>query len=1789
MTAQNLVDVFARSLRAALQGEEPTEIVQYAARKKKNPDLGQPSLFETSNQPHLDDLGPGRWITIHSEKGEGGNKGGHRVYIGDDGKMKTGRFAGQTMNEAFGKSKQKRLAKRGSKHEHGQDSLFETESQPTLPGVGPKVHQDVDAIKGEKSESEESKAQLDKELGSETGKPEQTDLENKIDQLGSVREAAIEKQKQTPASKPDDREATAERIVDAINGDDDGYSAKAWIKDENVRIYVSRELSRGRKQDMGYIKIEKDGELNFNGLTRRSSAIAAFVTKALDDQPAESLKSTAKTPHDEALERSAKFRPYGKDHDRTIATRAGRLEEAMKKGHGPAMLDHLAGELNSSIDAHEERTKALAEREADDNETAEHNEWRNEQSAKNGDVAPGAMPEAKPGIVEAKPADNTAAKGGDQLGLFGEVANVKSDKAPALAPGGESKGKSQNLFDTGGNADQMDLFGDGVMPDDLVYKPDQEKKEKREAANKKALEAYYAGDAISTKGKGEVKAKSESVGSHESASQAHEKVIESGGTPREAAKAAQKQHNADYEFARASDIGNAGEDLKGSARHKVNAWKGLKEAEQSGTAESMMTRKNLLKIEPHGLHATIKPETSMSHLASHLALSAFPESPGQYPSRMKGEPPSSPEKLRQQYFDAYKSIKAVAEKSATDHVDPKQALSNISKEVLKQINTLQGLPPFASAMERVSAPDRYNPVANGLISMYNRSIGNGRKKTDFMNRVKEFANLSKEKLGGNPSKEHLEFMSQAAQDLMDGKSMNKVFGKEPKKVNRFNPAEVYVGKATRKGGRDLSEITSDPNKAVDHMVKTMGLRGVQWGNTVTDDERSHHAARATEALTDLADTLGIHPKDVALDGRLGLAIGARGNGNASAHYEPGSQVINLTRASGVGTLAHEWGHAFDHMLNDYGMTTRGSKQAGKYMSQDTDTHTITRPERGSESWSSTTSKPEHMKEMGYVVTPREKSDLRDRYRKWEEASKPFRNRLRTELQKMVNEKAMSAKKANDYWNSAHEIFARSFEQHVQHKLRESGKDNTYLAGLGGDGGGLWPTAEESKQMADAFDGIFEEYRKHKHGSPERIKFSASEAAAVADFWIDRYSTRSNPMHVAKPTEAQAKAGNYRMSHIDVQGLDITIETPKGRRRKPEWPPMGAHYGYVKRTKGKDGDHVDVFVGPNRLSDSVWIVNQVDQNGKFDEHKCLLGFNSKSEALAAYKASYSPGWKVGKIAETNIPWFKVWLSEGDTTEPLNKERYSISDPGDYLSLLTDLVPLEIVRYEWNAAAHPRFEKGTPDGRGGEFRPAGRGGSGNRSGGKLSQRLNLVVRAISPEAGGRPTVKAELVQPAKPQPKPQQQRPRTSRLRELPEKPETIKRGHPLHHSSLPPTVQKKLLDWNAKLFELARPTFMIPTDKRSEAEQAESGWAKVNKNAVRELLDEMNQLDVYAREEGIPLSDYVNANQMIPKNIAERLTGGSRFFDLEKIRDKVLNKPTKPEPKPEQSKPDQKQPNQSHVADFAKAEGADRKAMLKNPDIRESIERAMGLKPSRQKPAEPRPPGRIPESQKPSQPSPKSLIQPKDNKLNAAVNDAVGGNASAAQHFKTVALDAWKQMKDQADQHNEAYLGILDFFDKKKTDQRNIKTKDGGIRTIDARQPENRNPLLKSVRNGEDPSTIPRFDELVDFAKRTYPSAITFMAGESDTGSAEDGVYRLLRGGAIQPPAPHSDEVLDRASEMVGANFWESLNDPEHDDDSEVAAAMAGVGDEEEIPFSSRRDRTAALIRYWVKGELRSAV
>lgn len=142
----------------------------------------------------------------------------------------------------------------------------------------------------------------------------------------------------------------------------------------------------------------------------------------------------------------------------------------------------------------------------------------------------------------------------------------------------------------------------------------------------------------------------------------------------------------------------------------------------------------------------------------------------------------------------------------------------------------------------------------------------------------------------------------------------------------------------------------------------------------------------------------------------------------------------------------------------------------------------------------------------------------------------------------------------------------------------------------------------------------------------------------------------------EPTEAQKEAGNYKKGHVQVGTFDITIEQPQGSVRKgtdangKQWESkMHNTYGYFRGTEGVDGDHIDVFLS-NDIDGwngrKVYVVDQYNPDGTFDEHKVMLGFNDMDEAKSDYLANYEKGWEDGRridVSTVNLEDFEKWIA------------------------------------------------------------------------------------------------------------------------------------------------------------------------------------------------------------------------------------------------------------------------------------------------------------------------------------------------------------------------------------------------------------------------------------------------------------------------------------------------------------------------------------------------------------------
>ena len=151
-----------------------------------------------------------------------------------------------------------------------------------------------------------------------------------------------------------------------------------------------------------------------------------------------------------------------------------------------------------------------------------------------------------------------------------------------------------------------------------------------------------------------------------------------------------------------------------------------------------------------------------------------------------------------------------------------------------------------------------------------------------------------------------------------------------------------------------------------------------------------------------------------------------------------------------------------------------------------------------------------------------------------------------------------------------------------------------------------------------------------------------------------------------PTDGQKEAGNYKKGHVKVAGFNISIEQPRGSVRSgtdangKKWSvTMNNTYGYMTDNVGVDGDHLDVFLSNDIDSwdqQNVYVVDQYNLDGTFDEHKVMLGFNDKDEATDAYFSNYDSSWRTSKrkIITSTVPMdiFKKWIeSSNRKTKPI----------------------------------------------------------------------------------------------------------------------------------------------------------------------------------------------------------------------------------------------------------------------------------------------------------------------------------------------------------------------------------------------------------------------------------------------------------------------------------------------------------------------------------------------------------
>lgn len=290
------------------------------------------------------------------------------------------------------------------------------------------------------------------------------------------------------------------------------------------------------------------------------------------------------------------------------------------------------------------------------------------------------------------------------------------------------------------------------------------------------------------------------------------------------------------------------------------------------------------------------------------------------------------------------------------------------------------------------------------------------------------------------------------------------------KQKEFFVAGISTSKRKRKGKwvpkqfeslERIGETWRPQNKHItgEELIERYGIRAGEFGNWTNNNERQISLDYAYDAFADLAYALDIDEKSVSLPGlscgSLAIAFGARGRGDAAAHYEPLREVINLTRLRGAGSLGHEWGHALDHLIGQsYGSTDLATKGIhGKEV-------------------------PESLENVMNKICRNEKGIYTEFYTN------------------SVKFDGQYTKHGQGYWASDCELFARAFACYLSDKLKEKGGRNDYLNGtcdtfVSMDKNGKWifayPKGKERLRINKAFDELINELKEIGILSPRKEK------------------------------------------------------------------------------------------------------------------------------------------------------------------------------------------------------------------------------------------------------------------------------------------------------------------------------------------------------------------------------------------------------------------------------------------------------------------------------------------------------------------------------------------------------------------------------------------------------------------------------------------------------------------------------------------------------------------------------
>jgi len=412
------------------------------------------------------------------------------------------------------------------------------------------------------------------------------------------------------------------------------------------------------------------------------------------------------------------------------------------------------------------------------------------------------------------------------------------------------------------------------------------------------------------------------------------------------------------------------------------------------------------------------------------------------------------------------------------------------------------------AMEKYKNDPKYIEAKKILDDAYDREVNDPNSVANqYQSLGKRFNNLILGRSNAfNKNFEASQYLEKDDFSWREKKKRSADSKKNKEKWKRIVPESVE-----RSGGRNFDFKPDD-------ILNEFKIRGLEYGNYVDEESAKHHTQMMGLGFVDMADALDIPFEQISYGGKLGMAIGARGSGNALAHYEPAKKVINMTKLKGGGSLAHEWGHYLDNMItnvltdgeNSFSFMTQSDVDGIAASSKKTGAKEIASiykrilknmksGDKGRKSSSVSADDGTRTYRWPFYGEPDEIQDaqaLMDRVagqtkRRGNKRVPAFKDAVlqraadyiehktgqtvywgEGKSQFQIDSENAGTGKKSKYWTSDVEMFARMFEAVIQNKLTKKGIKNTYLVTDVKRIQGPYPRGEELEYLETEVDNLF---------------------------------------------------------------------------------------------------------------------------------------------------------------------------------------------------------------------------------------------------------------------------------------------------------------------------------------------------------------------------------------------------------------------------------------------------------------------------------------------------------------------------------------------------------------------------------------------------------------------------------------------------------------------------------------------------------------------------------------------